>query len=481
MMKYLNNALCAFRKCFRREATFKWFVAVVLGIMVRSDRMGAVTSVIRSLGLAPKYEQINRFFRSDAWDLNCLEYTWQGFVMENAPLVKVDDAVIAVGDGVKVSKEGKRIPAVKRLHQESENSSKPEYINGLMYGGVGVLAENAGKTFCIPLACEVQDGAREIMRWGNKEGVRQGSHVVEMINLAYRSSEQFGKTILLLDRYFLTVPAIKRMHELDEGNGRMSAVIMAKSNAVAYEEPPPRISQARGRPRLKGGTVKLKKLFDEKAEQFQTAYVDMYGKKQKIQYFSIDLLWGQGLYRKHRFVLILMDDGRRAIIASTNTNLAPLAIIALYAKRFSIESTFKAMKQDVAAFTNRFWTHDMPKLKRYAKTNEPDRATQIKLDRARANVRKAFDASEGYVFCGVVALGLLQMLSLIHFSSCSMKQSFRYLRTTSKSAPSEATVADWLRKNIFRLFTTHPDLAISKIILGKMLAESVDFEKNKVS
>lgn len=44
--------------------------------------------------------------------------------------------------------------AVKRLHQESENSSKAEFTFGHMFGGVGDLAGNAKKFFCIPISNE---------------------------------------------------------------------------------------------------------------------------------------------------------------------------------------------------------------------------------------------------------------------------------------------------------------------------------------
>jgi tRNA splicing endonuclease len=35
---------------------------------------------------------------------------------------------VYVGDGIKVGKEGRKMPGVKRLHQESEDVSKPEWI-----------------------------------------------------------------------------------------------------------------------------------------------------------------------------------------------------------------------------------------------------------------------------------------------------------------------------------------------------------------
>jgi len=474
MIKFLNEAICSFRKCFTRLATFSWFVVIVIGIMVRTDRLGATSSVMRSLGLYSQYESLNKYFRSDAWNLHDMEKSWGHYINANAPVVRVAGAAVLPGDGIKVAKEGKRMPGVKRLHQESENSSKPEYIHGLMFGSIGVLVEKNDKEFCVPLGCEVQDGIREIMSWEYKEGERQGSHVVETIKLGHRVSEPFGNSILLLDRYFQTAPAYKQLAELNDNNERVQAIIMAKSNAIAYEEPPIRTPRTRGRPRLKGESVKLLSLFNEKAGEFKTVSLKIYGNKQDIRYYSTDLLWGKGLYRKLRFVLVEYGD-TRTIISCTDLSLDPAEIVRLYSKRFKIECTFKSMNQDVAAFANRFWTHDMPKLNRFAKSSDPDRSTGIKDERARRNVRKALDASEGYVFCGAVALGLLQMLSLLFFNGDTGLK-LRYLRTSSKTVPSEATVADWLRKNIFRLLPTNKDLTISQIILGKMDANLAFYE-----
>jgi len=56
-----------------------------------------------------------------------------------------------IGDGVKQAKEAKRMLGVKKQYQESENSSKPEYMFGHLFGGIRFLARNLSKTYCIPL------------------------------------------------------------------------------------------------------------------------------------------------------------------------------------------------------------------------------------------------------------------------------------------------------------------------------------------
>lgn len=50
MLKILNNILLEFKNEFSRQAAFKWFVTIIIGIMIRTDKLG-LTSVIRDLGL----------------------------------------------------------------------------------------------------------------------------------------------------------------------------------------------------------------------------------------------------------------------------------------------------------------------------------------------------------------------------------------------------------------------------------------------
>jgi hypothetical protein len=63
MINFMNDALMKFRSCFSREAAFKWFVAIVVGIMARGDHLG-VTSAVRDLHLAcSAYIPMLNFFR----------------------------------------------------------------------------------------------------------------------------------------------------------------------------------------------------------------------------------------------------------------------------------------------------------------------------------------------------------------------------------------------------------------------------------
>ena len=139
--------------------------------------------------------------------------------------------------------------------------------------------------------------------------------------------------------------------------------------------------------------MRLKELFTSHKGQFQDAEIELYGKKESIRYYCIDLLWGQKLYQELRFVLVEMD-GMQSILASTSLSLEPLSIIRLYSYRFRIECTFRELKQQAGAFCYHFWSKHMPKLSYYLKKGEPTPLEQVKEGNARQKVLEAVRAIE---------------------------------------------------------------------------------------
>jgi len=110
MYDWLNERLMEFRSCFTREATFKWFVIIVIGMMAKQDHLG-ITSIIRGLDIAPIwYETMLHFFRSNAWRLDTITQLWTRTVASSGWMFLEDDMPILVGDGVKGSKEARRMP-----------------------------------------------------------------------------------------------------------------------------------------------------------------------------------------------------------------------------------------------------------------------------------------------------------------------------------------------------------------------------------
>lgn len=471
MYKLIDEMINEFRSSFNRTRTFNWFVIIIIGFMIRTDTLGT-TSVIRDLLLNQScYHTMLRFFRSNAWNIRSITEQWTRIVKKFAPLLTVDDCFILVGDGVKASKEGKKMPAVKKLHQESENSSKATYIFGHMFGSIGVIAGNINKLFCIPLSLKIHDGNQIINQWINKNkedkkesSKKSNSHVVQIIKNGFNVCKNTGNSILLLDRYYLTEPALTELNRLNESHGKLLDIIVSvKKSYVAYTKPGK--YKGKGRPRKKGEKIKLKECFEKRRNEFISTTVKIYGKKVKVDYLCLNLLWGKKEPQELRFVLVIYNN-RFSILATTKLDLDPVKIITLYSYRFKIECTFRELKQVIGGFCYRFWSKSMPKLNRFKKKTEKDSLKEITSSRDKKLIINTLKAIEGYVMFSAILLGILQIISL-KYSKQINKSPVRFLRTKSNKFVSEATVAYYLRRHIFVWFANLPQISISRIIKQK--------------
>ena len=462
MFAYICTILESFRPAFSRRSAFSWFAALVVGFLVRSDKLG-ITSVVRDLLLRPaSYLSLLHFFRAGSWSLGNVRQCWYRAILRHVPLLREDGSLLLAADGVKQSKEARKMPAVKRLHQESETQSKPDVIFGHMWGCVGVLAGFMGKLACLPASLRIHDGIREAASWEGSD-VSDESHVVQTIrNCCEVARAMDVQAIALLDRYFLSVPALLA---LGEENGRqgcaLALIAKAKKSCIAYHEPAPRKAGQRGRPRRKGDKVKLDTLFDRMAGSFQRAKIEMYGEMREVCYHSIVLLWGQSLYCPLRFVLVKCGQ-TRSILACTRTDLAPETIIRLYSYRFRIEHTFRELKQQLGCFAYRFWTKAMPKLSHFRKKGTPSPLAEVKEPKERARILGALRAIEMHALVASIAMGILQALSLGWTSPSP--QPLRWQRTPCGSRPSEANVMHVLRRSIFTALATASENSILHFI-----------------
>ena len=120
------NLVCHLRSACARTRTFLWMALCLAGMATRKELLG-VTSIVRALGLEPAcYDRLLDFFHSQALDLNKLTRAWCALVFRlGSVILRVNGRPVLVGDGIKVAKAGRKMPAVKKLHQESESNNKP--------------------------------------------------------------------------------------------------------------------------------------------------------------------------------------------------------------------------------------------------------------------------------------------------------------------------------------------------------------------
>lgn len=465
MLIFISEILLSFYACFSRTASFEWFVTIVVGLMIRSDCLG-LTSIIRDLALMPSlYPSLEHFFRASSWEWDSIFYIWAKTVADQAPLRRIAGRTVLIGDGTKRAADGKYMPCVKKMVQESESASKKEFIYGHFFGAVGVLIGNTIKTFCLPLSIQIHDGDGLINKWEGDESV---SHVVQMLRDGFRAATFFGHSLFVLDRYFLTVPMLMEWKkESTQHSGLLHIITRAKKNCTAYEKPDE--YKGRGRRPLRGASVHIQDLFETCRPLFREAKLLMYGDEKQVSYLSRVYLWGQKLYQPLRFVLV-NDNGKQVILVSTDLTMSAEDIIVAYTYRAKIETMFKVFKQQFGGLCYHFWTKAVPKRKHYCKKGSPDPLLQVTGTKEKEHVIKAVKATEGYVLFASIAMGITQMLCL-NYGGRIRVSSYRYLRTESRQGMSEASMMKYLQIHLFRFMAGQNRLTITKIISSKQISD----------
>ena len=439
--------------------------------MTRRDFQG-ITGAIRELSISThSYTTILNFFHATSWKIEDIEGKWIEIIKESGCMLKKDGYCVLLGDGIKKGKEARKMPAVKKHHQESENTSKPTYIFGHLFGVHGLLIGREEHKFCVPVSARIQNGAEVIRSFSEKEKIG-GSHVVQMMEQCCQTAKILQEpTMIVLDRYFLTKNALESLSNFQKEHktAQIAIVTRAKINATANEKPIPKEKKGRARPAKLGKELKLKDLFITQSERFVKAKVTLYGQSVEISYLCLNLLWDKDT--QLRYVLVHYEN-KQCILVCSDLLLDPLTIIELYGMRQKIEATFKSLSQTIGGFDYHFWNKQMPKLDRYRKKDEKDPLEAIADDKVHKSIQNTLKAIEGYVTIACIANGLLSMISIL-FRQELIDSPLRWLRTPNFKAPSEATVSDVLRcktfMGFFAISKKISSLPIIRIIRAKQL------------
>ena len=347
---YWWQALWMLRPGCSRLSTFLWFSTCVLGLRIRTERLG-VTSIVRALGLeAGFYHHLLDNFHSKGIKLDQMTALWTQTVVRLFPRkVEVNGRLVLVGDGIKIGKRCKKMPAVKRLHQSSESNTKPTYIMGHSFQAVSLLVEAANSIVAAPLAKRIHEGIVST----NRDKRTLLDKMIALLRIIPLQGYYF-----VADAYYASR---KMVHGLLSADNHL--ITRCKSNAVAYSPYQQRGPNKRGRPRVYGKKVALRDLFQSKAKR-QSAPSPVYGETAtRIDYRVCDLLW-RPAGRIVRFVLVIHSTRGRCILMSTDTTLDALEIIRIYGLRFKIEHAFKQAAHVLGTFAYHFWMRTMKPLKR---------------------------------------------------------------------------------------------------------------------
>ena len=248
------NLVCDLRSACARTRTFLWMALCLAGMSIRKELLG-VTSIVRALGLEPAcYDRLLDFFHSHALELEKLTLAWVALVFRAHPaLLRVNSRPVLVGDGIKTAKTGRKMPGVKKLHQQSESNTKPEFIFGPSCQAVAVLTQALSSILALPLACRIHEGTV----FTNRDHRTLLDKMILLID-SLGIQEPF---YFVADAYYATGHLVRGL--LAQGNHLVTRV---KSNSVAFfpaTPPPSHLPRGRGRPAKYGNKIKVAALLKQ--------------------------------------------------------------------------------------------------------------------------------------------------------------------------------------------------------------------------
>ena len=198
---------------------------------------------------------------------------------------------------------------------------------------------------------------------------------------------------------------------------------------------------------------------------FERTRCQVYGAIEDVSYLAAALLWNP-TGELIRFVFALTSRGPIVLMCS-DLAMHPAMAIELYCPRVRVETLFAMLQPLIGAFGSHFWSKRLPRHARKPRKNQrlkPPSTEDV------PQVQSCWACYERFAMLAAIALGLLQLIAL-KFPVEVWEPSHGFLRTRSRSLPSERTVKDVVGHMVLEDFLNVTPSATMQAIRDRFLAD----------
>ena len=365
------------------------------------------------------------------------------------------------------AKDGRRMPGVVTLHQDSETQSKPNYFRGHFWGAIGLLIGTVAEPFCLPLSLRLHQGFTHL-RQPDTADQNPETSATRLVQMALDFAlDQGQRCILVLDAFFSVAAVFKladSVWSVADKTPLVTLLVRAKKSYVAYFPAQRPDHPGPGRPRTYGDKVKLYEVFDH-MHLFEPTPCQVYGVLEDVAYLAVNLL-GKPTGGFIRFIFALTRHGPIVLMASA-LKMSPVTAIELSCLRVRVETLFAMLKHLIGAFRSPFWSKRLP---RHSRTPKKNQHLKQPTKEDVQQVHSCWEGCERLVMLAAIALGVLQLIAL-KFSPEVWGRFQTFLRTRSRHMPSERTVKDVVSHLVLEDFLNVAPSATMQEIRDRFLAD----------
>src|SRR3954451_22743579 len=299
----------------RARATF---TELLIGAAV--TRGGHVTDAILAVGLSRAWTTYYWLLERGRWSWLAVWRALQGLFAPPVWHVVIDDTVV---ERISAGAPGSLIH-----HNHSAKPNRPRFLRGQGWLCLAAVVEHGWRGGAVPLML------RLVRRGTHRGKLRSARFLVRLLG------QRLGRARLLLDAWFMRARLIEAA--LAEGH---TVIGRARRDLALYAVPRPPRRRRRGRPRKYGPRMTPERV---EALPFHRSARIPYGKLEVVRYRTcrVAARFLKGQVVRAVWVQLERPDrpGEERLLVCTDPDLPATEVITSYAKRWSVEPLFAAMK-----------------------------------------------------------------------------------------------------------------------------------------